>query len=78
MNLQYQAELRSLLTSEDVVKTPVTRTLESADGVRYVRDVLLKDPVGTDKFNNFQPTRRMSVLTDRESNLVTASPGVVQ
>ena len=73
-----KAELRALLTSKEVVKTPITRTLESSDGVRYVRDVLLKDPVGTDKYNNFQPSRRMTVLTDRKGNLITASPGVLK
>lgn len=31
--------------------------------------------VGTDKFNNYQPTSTMTVITDKYGNLVTAFPG---
>ncbi len=73
-----QSELRTTLQSHEVVNTPVTRTLESADhGTLYVREVDLGRPIGTDKFNSFQPTSTMTVMTDRFGNLVTATPGVV-
>nr|WP_309546812.1 hemagglutinin repeat-containing protein [Rhizobium rhizogenes]QCL09198.1 filamentous hemagglutinin family N-terminal domain protein [Rhizobium rhizogenes]QCL09830.1 filamentous hemagglutinin family N-terminal domain protein [Rhizobium rhizogenes] len=73
-----QSELRQLLQSPQVVQTPVTRTLESADGIRYVREVTFGTPIGTDKFNGFQPTSMMTILTDRFGNLVTATPGRIQ
>ncbi len=37
-----QEELRSLLSSKEIVNTTVSRTLESADGIRYVREVTLE------------------------------------
>ncbi len=73
-----QSELRQLLQSSQVVQTPVTRTLVSADGIRYVREVTFESPIGTDKFNGFQPTSTMTILTDRFGNLVTATPGRIQ
>ena len=73
-----QDELKSLLQSKDVVKTPVTRTLDSADGIRYVREVDVGRNIGLDKFNNYQPTSTMTVLTDKYGNLVTAIPGVIK
>jgi filamentous hemagglutinin len=73
-----QSELRQLLQSPQVVQTPVTRTLESVDGIRYVREVTFESPIGTDKFNGFQPTSTMTILTDRFGNLVTATPGRIQ
>ena len=71
-------DLRSLLSSKDIVKTPVTRTIDSADGMRYVRVITLDKQVGLDKFNNFQPTSTMTVLTDKYGNLITATPGVIK
>ena len=73
-----QNELKSLLQSKDIVKTPVTRTLESADGIRYVREINVGKNIGLDKFNNMQPTSTMTVLTDKYGNLVTATPGVIK
>ncbi|WP_266019351.1 hemagglutinin repeat-containing protein [Brucella intermedia] len=74
-----QSDLRTMLQSPQVVKTPITRTMESAGhGTLYVREVDLGRPIGTDKFNNFQPTSTMTVMTDRFGNLVTATPGVVR
>jgi filamentous hemagglutinin len=70
--------LKSLLQSKDIVKTPVTRTLESADGIRYVREINVGKNIGLDKFNNMQPTSTMTVLTDKYGNLVTATPGVIK
>jgi hypothetical protein len=73
-----QEELRALLQSRQVVDTPVTRTLASADGVRYVREVKLAKSVGLDKFSGMQPTSVMTVLTDGFGNLVTATPGFIK
>ena len=70
-------ELRSILQSEKVVQTPVCRTLESSDGIRYVREVDLGRPIGLDKYSHNQPTSVMTVLTDEYGNLVTATPGVI-
>ncbi|HEK1739780.1 TPA: DUF637 domain-containing protein, partial [Pseudomonas aeruginosa] len=72
-----QAELRTLLQSKEVVSAPVTRMLESAQGIRYVREVNLSGPIGIDKFSG-QPTSTMTVLTDRFGNLITTTPGVVK
>ncbi|WP_347324087.1 RHS repeat domain-containing protein, partial [Paenibacillus wenxiniae] len=71
-------ELRSILSDKSVVSVPITRTLDSADGVRYVREVNLGIPIGTDKFNDFKPTSTMTILTDKNGNLVTASPGIIK
>lgn len=57
-----QDELKSLLQSKDIVKTPVTRTLDSADGIRYVREIDVGKNIGTDKYGN----------------LITATPGVIK
>lgn len=46
-----EPELRGLLQSKAVVSTPVTRIVESADGVRYVREVDVQHIIGTDKFS---------------------------
>jgi len=74
-----QEELRQILQSKEVVSTPITKILPSADGPRYVREVdLLGRSIGTDKFNNFSPTSKMSVLTDGAGNLVSAFPGVIK
>ncbi len=72
-----QSELRTLLQSKEFVGTPVTRTLQSSKGVRYVREVDVGKAVGNDMFNNFKPTSTMTVLTDEFGNLVTATPGVI-
>lgn len=72
-----QEELRGILQSESVINTPVTRTLESADGIRYVREINLDKTIGIDKFSG-QPTSIMTVLTDKFGNLVTATPGVIK
>ncbi|EMM1380551.1 TPA: hypothetical protein ACHTCS_005916, partial [Pseudomonas aeruginosa] len=71
-----QAELRTLLQSKEVVSAPVTRMLESAQGIRYVREVNLSGPIGIDKFSG-QPTSTMTVLTDRFGNLITTTPGLL-
>jgi hypothetical protein len=71
-----QNELRSLLQSKRVVQTPVTGMLNSAGGNRFVGEVTFDVPIGLDKYSGFQPTSKMTVLTDKFGNLVTATPGV--
>lgn len=73
-----QDELRSLLTSKDIVKSPVIRSPNSADGVRYVREVTLNKSIGLESFNNFKPTSTMTILTDKHGNLVTVTPGEIK
>ena len=72
-----QNELRTLLQSKEVVSAPVTRILQSEQGVRYVREVNLSQTIGIDKFSG-QPTAIMTVLTDKFGNLITATPGVIK
>lgn len=73
-----QDELRSLLTSEEIVKSPIIRSIKSANGPRYVREVTLDKPIGLDKFDDFKPTSTMTILVDSHGNLVTATPGVIK
>ncbi|KPV61171.1 hypothetical protein QJ48_01470 [Paenibacillus sp. A3] len=73
-----QDELRSILSDKDVVSTPITRTLNSNDGIRYVREVTFDKPIGLDKYNDFNPTSTMTILTDKSGNLITASPGIIK
>ena len=70
-----ESDVRKLLQDPNTVSTPITRELQSADGIRYVREVNVGRPIGTDKFNNSQPTSVMTVLTDKFGNLVSAFPG---
>ena len=73
-----QDELRSLLSSKDIVKSPVIRSIDSTDGVLYVREVTLDKPIGLDKFNDFKPTSTMTIIIDKHGNLVTAFPGLLK
>ncbi|YAF59305.1 hypothetical protein DOCECA_03885 [Pseudomonas sp. E102] len=49
-----------------------------SDGPRFVREVDVGKNIGTDKFNDFSSTTKMSVLTDEAGNLVSAFPGVLK
>lgn len=68
-------DLANLLQNPNTVSTPITRTIQSDNGVSYVREVNTGRTIGTDKFNNYQPTSIMTVLTDKYGNLITAFPG---
>jgi filamentous hemagglutinin len=70
-----ESDLTNLLQSPNIVSTPVTRTIQSGGNINYVREVNAGQVVGTDKFNNYQPTSTMTVITDKYGNLVTAFPG---
>ncbi|RUT46784.1 adhesin [Paenibacillus anaericanus] len=73
-----QDELRSLLSSTEIVNSLVIRSIDSADGVRYVREITLDKSIGLDKFNDFKPTSTMTILTDMHGNLVTVTPGLIK
>ncbi|MCM3703206.1 peptidoglycan-binding protein [Paenibacillus macerans] len=70
-------ELRTLLQSENVVNTPITRVLPSNDGPRFVREVDAGEIIGIDKFSG-NSTSTMTVLTDEFGNLVTTTPGLIK
>ncbi|RFA24189.1 adhesin [Alkalilimnicola ehrlichii] len=73
-----QGELSRLLQSQEVVGSPVVRSLEGGEGIRYVREVNVGRNVGTDVFNGGEPTSTLTVITDHFGNLVTAFPGVLK
>ncbi|CAM2191698.1 filamentous hemagglutinin [Paraburkholderia kururiensis] len=70
-----EGDLTNILQSQSTVSTPVTKIIQSSDSVNYVREVNAGRVIGTDKFNNYQPTSTMTVVTDGYGNLVTAFPG---
>jgi filamentous hemagglutinin len=72
-----EGELRSLLGSRQVVGSPVVRTLESADGTRFLRQVDIRRTIGVDRFTGTD-TSILSILSDKFGNLVTTFPGVLQ
>jgi len=71
-------DLKTLLQSQSAVTTPVTRTIQSGNTVNYVREINVGEVIGTDKFNNYQPTSTLTVITDKYGNLVTAFPGLLK
>lgn len=73
-----EAELRSILQSQEVVGASISRTLSSNDGIRYERVVDLGRNIGTDKFSAGAPTSTITVLTDGFGNLVTVTPGRIK
>jgi len=73
-----QAELRGILQSKQVVGSPVSRTLQSADGLRYIREIDLGRQIGLDKFANLSPTNMLSVVSDKFGNIITAFPGILK
>lgn len=77
-----ESELKSLSQNPEVVKIPISRTqtsLNKATGkedVLYQRTIILDKQIGIDKFSD-GPTNKMTILTDKHGNLVTATPGVI-
>ncbi|MEN2777225.1 hypothetical protein [Acetivibrio clariflavus] len=64
--------------SKEVVRTPVTKMLESSKEIRHVREIDIRYNISIDKFNNFQPALIMTVSTDKYGNLVTAFSGGIK
>jgi uncharacterized protein RhaS with RHS repeats len=73
-----ESEVRGLLQSSGAVNTPVSRTIDSADGVRYIREFDAGRAIGFDKFNGGKATSTMTIMTDKSGNLVTSFPGVLK
>ncbi|MBI3560571.1 MAG: RHS domain-containing protein [Gammaproteobacteria bacterium] len=73
-----QSELKSLLQSKQVVGTPVSRTVESADGLRYVREIDMGRTIGIDAMNGNATTSIMTTMSDKYGNLITVFPGVLK
>jgi len=71
-------ELRRTLQSKAVVNSPIARTINTGDGIRYIREVDIGHPIGIDKFNEWKPTSLMTILTDKHGNIITAFPGVIK
>jgi hypothetical protein len=70
-----EAELWSVLSSRAAANSPVVRSVESTDGIRYVREFDAGRAIGADKFNGNQATSVMTIMTDRFGNLVSTSRG---
>jgi hypothetical protein len=70
-----ESELRSLLQSQDVVSAPVLRTVQSGDGLAYIREINVGSNIGLDKFSGNLPTSTLTVMTDKYGNLITTFPG---
>ena len=70
-----EGELREMLTSRSVIDTPISRVLQTPEGPRYVRTLTYDWQVGLDKLHNFQPTSTLTVISDRQGNLLSAFPG---
>lgn len=71
-------ELKSLLQSKQVVGSPITRTIESADGLRYVREINMGRNIGVDAMKGNSNTSIMTTMSDKYGNLITAFPGVLK
>jgi hypothetical protein len=68
-------ELRTILSSRDAVGSPVIRSIESENGILYLRQFDAGQIVGTDRFNGNQATSVMTIMSDKFGNLVTTFPG---
>jgi filamentous hemagglutinin len=73
-----QQEVRTLLTSKQVVQSPVAKIQYDKDqGLTFFRYVDVGYTIGVDKITGL-PTSKLSVLTDQFGNLRTASPGIIK
>jgi filamentous hemagglutinin len=71
-----QQELRTLLQTPDIVKSPIIRTLQSGrQGIVFQRTIQMNKIVGVDKFSGYKPTEYLTILTDAKGNLITTFPG---
>ncbi|VVD73760.1 tRNA nuclease CdiA-2 [Pandoraea morbifera] len=73
-----ESDLTNILQRRETVSTPVSRVVESSDGLRYIREINVGRVIGVDKFNNFEPTSIVTVMTDEYGNLVSAFPGTMK
>ena len=65
-----------------VRKSPVIRTTTAIeDGkkvLRFIRQIEFNSPIGYDKFKNWELTSTMTVMTNINGDLITATPGTVK
>ncbi|WP_085116944.1 VENN motif pre-toxin domain-containing protein, partial [Serratia proteamaculans] len=67
-----QDELKTILQSDTVVKTSVQYSPSTGN---YIRTVDMGKNIGVDTMNNSTPTSIMTVITDKQGNLVNTFPG---
>ncbi len=65
-------ELKVVLQSDNVAKTPVQYSPSTGN---YIRTVDMGKNIGVDAMNNSTPTSIMTVITDKKGNLVNTFPG---
>ncbi|QDX24157.1 adhesin [Pandoraea pnomenusa] len=70
-----ESDLANILQRREKVSTSVSRVIEISDGLRYMREIIVRRVIGADKFNNFEPTSILNVVADEYVNLVSAFPG---
>lgn len=73
-----ESDLTNILQRRETVSTPVSKVIESSDGLRYIREINVGRVIGADKFNTFEPTSILTVMTDEYGNLVSAFPGTMK
>lgn len=66
------------MQSKEVVKSPISRVINSNDGLRYERVITLNKNIGYDKFSVGKATSTITILTDKFGNLVTVTPGRIK
>nr|WP_294108640.1 DUF637 domain-containing protein [Providencia sp.] len=70
-----QSDLKIILESNNISSVPISKVRKYEDISTFERVITLDKNIGTDKFNGYQPTKTMTVLTDIQGNLITAHPG---
>jgi filamentous hemagglutinin len=73
-----QSELRAILQDKEVVGARIAKVISRGEkGPGYVREVDVGRAIGVDKFTG-SVTSRITVMTDKKGNLITAFPGVLE
>uniref|UniRef100_UPI0011A9EB21 VENN motif pre-toxin domain-containing protein n=1 Tax=Yersinia hibernica TaxID=2339259 RepID=UPI0011A9EB21 len=67
-----QDELKTILQSDTVVKTSVQYSPSTGN---YIRTVDMGKNIGVDAMSNGAPTSIMTVITDKQGNLINTFPG---
>jgi len=71
-SVPFLSELRVILQTPQVVKTPAYQSPTSGN---FIRTVDMGRPVGTDAKSGGQMTNFMTVITDKKGDLVNTFPG---
>ncbi|ELW9234955.1 DUF637 domain-containing protein [Proteus mirabilis] len=78
-----EQEIKDILLSPAVIKIPINKTRESYNkntnsiDILYERVIQLDKNIGIDKFSK-QPTNIITMLTDKNGNLITTTPGEIK